>query len=148
MALVQLSVTKKNSLDYVYTELFNTARIPDFYAKDATTVIFYYKEIGDKRERTDKYETTLTLAQFEAKFDEILYDERVALPILEIYSPSKEVVTRTINVAVADVIKAKNIDATTCYLWFARGQFESIKVKVDATIAEIESASSTSVSIV
>ena len=144
MALVQITTTNKNDVASAELLLFNTAKIVDFYPKDASNVIFYYKELGDNREKTNKYETALTQSQFESLFDEALYETRIRLPILEIYSPSKRTVTRTINVAAADVIIAKDIDASTCYLSFGRGEFEKIKVKVNATIAEIESASSSS----
>jgi hypothetical protein len=147
MALVTVTTTYRNDKVSAETLLLNTAKIVDFYSKDVSNTIFYYKELEDRREKTIKYETALTNAQFEALFDEALYVTRIALPVLEIYSPSKRTFAETLNVAAGDIIKAKDIDTTTSYLWFARGAFQKVKVKVNATIAEIESASSTSDSI-
>lgn len=147
MALVQISVLTKNTEDHVKTYLFNTDRIVDFYASSATIVTFYYKDINDGRTRTDKYTTTLTKAQFEALFNETLYVTRLDLPILEIYTPVKQTVTRVVNVAVSEISKAWDISTTTCYLEFTRSDFQTVRLLVDATIAEIESSSSTSVSI-
>lgn len=147
MALITLTTTKKNDVTYAETELYNTEKIVDFRAVDATTIEFFYNEIDDRREKTNSYQTASTKAAFEALFNEALYVERVDLPILEIYSPAKRTLNTVLNVKVADVIKAKDIDATTSYLTFARGAFAKIKVKVDATIAEIETATSTSESI-
>jgi hypothetical protein len=147
MALVQITTSYLNDRTSAETLLLNTAKIVDFYEKDASNVIFYYKELEDRREKTNKYETALTKTQFEALFDETLYAARIDLPVLEISSPTKRTFVKTINVSAADVIKAKDIDASTSYLWFARGAFQKVKVKVNATISEIESASSTSVSI-
>ena len=147
MALIQITVLSKNTNDLAETYLFNTDRIVDFYASSATVITFYYKEISDGKTRTDKYTATYTKAQFEALFNENLYVTRVDLPILEIYTPVKQTVTRVINVAVAEITKAWDINTTTSYLEFTRSNFEIIRVLVDATIAEIETSTSTSESI-
>lgn len=147
MALAVKTTTKKNNQTYAKSLLFNTERVVDFYSKDASNTIVYYKNQVDRRDATDKYEFALTKAQVEAWFDESLYNTRVDLPILEKYAPSKETFVKVVNVAASDVILGIDIDASTSYLWVARGSFEIIKFKVNATIAEIESASSTSVSI-
>lgn len=145
MALVQVSVLTKNTNTHVKTYLFNTTKIVDFYANSGNTEItFYYKDSEGRREKTDKYTTSLSKSEFEALFVEALVVTRMDLPILEIYSPAKRTVDKSINVAVADIAKAWDIDSTTSYLEFNRSNFETIKVKVDATIAEIETATSTS----
>lgn len=147
MALVQVTTTYKNDITSAETLLLNTARIIDFYAKDASNTIFYYKELGGNRDKSVKYETALSKSAFETLISETLYAERIDLPITYIYSPSKRALATTLNVSAADVIKGIDINTTESYVWFSRGGFSSVKVRVSATIAEIESASSTSESV-
>ncbi|HKL13555.1 MAG TPA: hypothetical protein VJ907_08120 [Halanaerobiales bacterium] len=125
--------------------MLNTARIIAGYAKDASNVIFYYKELGHRREITSKYEAELTMSEFDALFDETLTNERIIIPVTEIYNPDKQVESISLNIGVSDIIKGIDIDTSSCWLWYARGMFRSVKLKVSSTIAEIETASSGSV---
>ena len=147
MALIVKTCTKKNNQAYAKTLLFNTDRIVDFYSKDASNTIVYYQNQVDRRDSTSKYEFALTKAQVESWFDESLYNTRIDLPVLEKFAPSKETFVKVVNVAASDVVIGIDIDASTSYVEVARGSFEIVKFKVNSTIAEIESASSTSVSI-
>jgi hypothetical protein len=147
MSLVQITTSEKRNQASVETLLLNTNRILDFYASSATETVFWYKELEDRREKSIPYKTTLTKAAFETLIAESLAEDRIDIPVTQIYSPSKRAWDVTLNVASSDVVKGKDINTTESFLEVARGAFQKIKLRVSATISEIESASSTSTSV-
>jgi hypothetical protein len=147
MSLQQITLTQKNRTTVSRTELFNTALIEDFKADSATTTVFHYTDLDNSKVKSNEYKTALTKTEFESLFDEELLNARMDLPVTEIWSPSPRTVDETINVAVADFVRAWDIDASSSWVLIKRGGFEVVKMKVSATIAEIEGAASTSISV-
>lgn len=153
MAWIQVAVAEKNGNTFSKTLLLNTEKVGDIQASDSVAE-FWYEDHG---KTTAKYKTSsLTKDQLITLVsDSTLYDERIEIPAL-----GRSLVKRNklndldlfasetvVNVDADKLIDAWDIGSTsTCYARFELGN-KSILYKVDDTIANLESASSTSVSI-
>lgn len=152
MAWISIALAKKNDNAYVQTRLMNSIKLGDIKT-NGSYADFYYEEYDGT---TSKYTTSaLTKDSLVALVDDsTLYADRVEISILGSSSGRKNKLgtadlyasAETINVAASRLVGAVDIDASTCYALFELGK-KTILYKVDATIAELESASSTSVSI-
>ena len=152
MAVFQVTTTYKDRKASAETLLLSTNKVGDIQAY-STVSEFYYAASDNE---TILYRTALTKDQLTTLVDNATeFNDRVELPIL-----GKSVVrtktlgsndlfdsTTTINVDMDNLIQGKDIGSTsTSYLLFGFGG-KKILYKVDDTIANIESASSTSTSI-
>jgi len=152
MALFQLTSTYKNNKQSAKTLLLNTAKVGDIQAY-STVSEFFYAEADNK---TTKYRTALTKDQLTTLVNTATeWDDRVELPILgksivkttKLSTEDLFASTTTINVDMDYLIHGWDIGSTsTSYLLFGFGG-KKILYKVNDTIANIEGASSTSVSI-
>jgi len=154
MAWIQVSVAEKNDNAFVKTLLLNTTKFGSIETSGSVAVFYY----ADYSRKTSKYKTTsLTKDQLIALVTDTsqVYDNRVELPVLG-KSPVKrnklndldlfDSVT-AINVEIDNLIDAWDITGTdTCYARFELGD-KSILYKVNDTIADMQGASSSSVSI-
>jgi hypothetical protein len=152
MALIQLAVGYKNGVAYSKTLLLNTDKFGDVQS-NSTYADFWYEDYGKK---VTKYTTSATTKdQVVALLNSTLYENRIELSMLGKSTtrstplPSDDLFASAtvINIDANKVVKGwTNADTTTSTLQVAIGE-KYVTYKVDATIAEIESASSTSVSI-
>jgi len=147
MALIQVPVTEKNRKSHSKTYLFNTENVGDFYA-DGTSTVFFYVELTNGRRKPVEYKTSTGKTAFETLMDSTLYDNRMDVSAAEKTVTSKETFSKTVNIDVNKVIKGWDIDTTSCYLEVESGGFRVVKYKLNHVIADLESASSTSVSVV
>ena len=154
MSWISVVVQEKNNKTFAKTLLLNSKKVGSIQA-DGTVAIFYYEDYGDK---TTKYKTTtLTRDQLVTLVTtDQVYDNRVSLPVLgksavkrnklsdaDLFSAATE-----INVELDQLIDAWDIGSTsTSYARFALGE-KFVLYKVNDTIANMESASSTSVSLI
>ena len=152
MALIQIPVGYKNGVAYSKTLLLNSDKFGDCES-NSTYADFWYEDYGKK---VTKYTTSsYTKDQVVALLNSTLYENRIELSMLGKSTTRSNALTTkdlfasatTINVDANKVVKGwTNADTTTSTLQIAIGE-KYVTYKVDATIAEIESASSTSVSI-
>lgn len=152
MALFQVAVGYKNDVAYSKTLLLNSEKVGDVVS-NSSYADFWYEDYGKK---VTKYTTSaLTKDQVVALLNSTLYDNRIELSMLgKSLTRSTALVAAdlfasatTINIDANKVVKGwTNSDTTTSTLQIAVGE-KYVTYKVDATIAEIETASSTSVSI-
>lgn len=149
MALVSITITEKNNKLLARTDLYNTEKIVDFHLRTGSTTVteFFYKEIEGRRTKTNKYVTTLSKANFESLFDIETYEDRLDLNITQIFTPTKFDVDRVQNIPVRDIQKCWDIDGSSSFVEYDRGNFETIKINAAHTLAEIAGAVSTSVSV-
>jgi hypothetical protein len=150
MSWFQTTLTERNGKSYAKTVLLNTKKCGESYA-DSTSCVLYYNDYGKK---TTKLKSSSTQDTVEALLENsTLYNTRVMLPIIgkstvrtvelgteDLFS------SNTRGVTADDLVMAWDIDASTCYALFEQG-FGTVLYKVDDVIANLESASSTSVSI-
>lgn len=152
MALFQSTVTYRNRKAHAETYLLQTKRVTAIQAYNSVSE-FYYNE-GDKE--TNLYRTALTKDNLTALVTGATeFSNFVELPVLAKSTVKRNGLsdedlfdsTTVINVNMDDLVKGWGIESTsTSYLYFKNGD-KSILYKVNDTIADIESAGSTSVSI-
>jgi hypothetical protein len=151
---VQVAVSHKNDQTFSKTLLLNTAKVGEIKAYSSSYAEFFYADYGDK---TTKYRcSALTKDELVTLVTaEQVNDNRIELPIL-----GKSIVKRNklsstdlfdsatvYNVELEQLIDAWDIGSTsTAYARFQLGD-KFVLYKVNDTIANMESASSTSVSI-
>jgi hypothetical protein len=152
MALFQATSTYKNRKAYAKTLLLNNKKVTAIQAYSSVSE-FYYKE-GERE--TNLYRTALTkdaLTTLVTGAGE--WSNFVELPVLgksvvkrdRLSSEDLFASTTVINVNMDELVKGWDIGSTsTSYLFFRVGE-KSVLYKVNDTIANIEGASSTSVSI-
>ena len=155
MAWVQVAVAEKNGSTFAKTLLLNTKKFGEIKA-NGTVAEFYYEEDSDA---THNFKTSaLTKDQLVTLVTtDDLFDNRIELPILAVSKVKKNKTnssdnlssTTVYNVEADTLVWAWDIgtSATTCYGFFRVGK-SSILYRINDTIANLESASSTSVSII
>lgn len=147
-----MAVSHKNDVAYSKTLLLNSEKIGDIQS-NGSYADFYYAAYGTT---TWKFTTSaLTKDQLVALAeDSTLYASRLELPMLgksmvrkvKLATADLFSSTTAISVAASKFIQGYDIDVNTSYCLFELGE-KTILYKVDDVIANIESASSTSVSI-
>ena len=151
MAWFRTTLTEKQGKSFAKTVLLNTKKCGETIA-DSTSCVFYYNDYGKK---TTKFKSSSTQDTIEALLERSTqYNDRVMLPILgkstvrtaELGTEDIFASSNTRGFATDDLVVAWDIDANTCYALFAKGE-GCVLYKVDDVIANLESASSTSVSI-
>lgn len=152
MAIYQATSTHRNDKTDAKTLLLSTKKTGDIQAFSTVSEFFY----EDNYRKTTLYRTALTKDQMTA----LVEDAREWSNRVELYMLGKSTVktaklsdtdlfaaTTVINVNMDKLIKGWDIGATsTSYLQFELGK-KIVLYKVNDTIANIEGASSTSVSI-
>jgi|GEM_PF-5546547 len=154
MSWIQVAVATKNGSTFSKTLLLNTKKFGEIKA-NGSLADFYYEEDWNT---VHNFKTSaLTKDQLIAlvTVDDI-WDNRIELPILSVSKVKKNKTnasddlasTTVYNVEADTLVWAWDIgaSATTCYGLFRVGK-ASILYRINDTIADLESASSTSVSI-
>ena len=152
MALFQSTVTYRDRKAFADTLLLNTKKVDSIRAY-STVSEFYYVE---KDNRTRLYRTALTKDELTTLISGATeFSNLVELPMLgkstvktaKLNALDLFASSTVYNVNMDNLVKGWNIGSTaTCYLLFRIGK-KNILYKVDDNIADVEGASSTSVSI-
>ena len=153
-AWIQVAISHKNDQTFSKTLLLNTAKVGEIKAYSTSYGEFYYSDYGKK---TTKYRcSALTKDQLVTLVTtEQVFDSRIEIPVLgkstvkrnKLSTEDLFASSTVYNVEVAQLIDAWDIGSTsTCYARFELGE-KFILYKINDTIADLESASSTSPSI-
>ena len=155
MAWKQVAVATKNGSTFSKTLLMNSKKFGEIKVNGSVAEFYYYEDWNTVHSFTT---SSLTKDQLVALITvEDVFDNRVELPILAVSKVKKNKTNSTdnlssttaYNVELDNLVWAWDIgtSATTCYALFRTGK-ASILYRVNDTIANLESASSTSVSLI
>ena len=154
MSWISVSVATKNGSTYSKTLLLNTKKFGQIVAVGSLAEFYYEEDWNTIHKFTTSSLTRDQLVLLVTTEQD--YDNRVSLDVLGLSTVKKVKLSdedllsakTEYNVEVDQLVWGYDIGSTsTCYVLFRTGK-KSILYKVNSTIAELEAASSTSVSVI
>ena len=142
MGLIKVPVTKRDTEAYSKTYGLNTEKMGNFFVEDGSTV-FYYVELENRRAKSMRYETSLSYASLEGKFQVTVEGGKPVAEIkrrLNLRAVAKGVNDETwehdVNV---DIDKIQYIwdSGDYAYVVLDNGAFDTIRYKVEESLDEI-----------